>query len=257
MAAPTILYDNLYLLGTPVATDTAAGYNVLNVTDYKDYTFWQANGTGTKRITIDCGTSKTANCLGIYAHNLDSSGANATVSVESSVNGTDWTSRLAGFTPQKGANVKKVTSVSARYWRVNFVTASIAPRVGVLFLGARLDMEQPAETPIGYMNESVTAKAEESTNGNYLGAIVQNHPINQTAMFKGITKTWFDTNFLPFVNTHYKKLKPFFYAHDLDTYSADCFYVHATPEMVFDPQRWRTGEIETFSLSFRGQTNEQ
>lgn len=255
MAAPTILYNNLYLLGTPTATDTASGYNVLNVTDYKDYTFWKANTSGNQYIKIDCGSAKSADCVAFYAHNLDSTGANATVSVESSTDNSAWTNRLTGFTPQLGANIKKFTSASARYWRVKIVTASVQARVGVLFLGTRLDMEQPAETPISYLNESVTAKAEESTNGNYLGAIVMNRPVNQSVNFKIISKTWFDTYFLPFFNNHYKKLLPFFYAHDLDNYAADCFYAHTTPEMVFNPTRSMSGRIDDFTINFRGQAN--
>jgi hypothetical protein len=255
--APTILYQNLFLLGTPIATDTAAGYSVLNVTDSRDYSFWQAASSGTKYITIDCGSAKSADCVAFYAHNLDSSNANGTVSVESSTDNSNWTNRLTGFVPQKGANVKKFTTASARYWRVKIVTASIAARVGVLFLGARLDMEQPAETPVSYMNESVTAAAEESTSGNYLGAVVRNFPINQTATFRIISKTWFDTYLLPFYNNHYKRLKPFFYAHDLDVYGADCYFVHGTADNIFNPTRSMAGRIEDFSLTMRGQSNVQ
>jgi hypothetical protein len=253
--APTILYQNIFLLGTPIATDTAAGYNVLNITDSRDFTYWKAASSGTKYITIDCGSVKSADCLGLYAHNLDSAQANGSVSVESSINNTDWTQRLAPYIPQSGASVKIFTSASARYWRVKIVTASVAAQVGIVMLGARLDMEWPAETPISYLNESISGIATESMAGNFLGAVIRNHPVNFNISFRNFTKAWFDSNFLPFWNAHAKKLKPFFYCHDLTNYAADTYFVRCADESVFNPTRSMLARIDDFSLTVKGQAN--
>jgi hypothetical protein len=255
MAAPSILYDNIFLLGTPAATDTAAGYSVLNVTDLKDHTFWKAASSGTKYITIDCGSAKSPDCLGLYAHNLDSAQANGSVSVESSADNSNWTPRLSAFTPSAGACVKKFTSVSARYWRVKIVTASVAAQIGVLILGARLDMEQPQEAPVSYLNEGIKGLTEESSAGNFLGAVIENFPINLSANFKILTSAWYNASFLPFWNSHAKRLKPFFYCHDLDNYANDNYFVRCTDESVMNPTRSMAGRIDDFTLSMRGQSN--
>jgi hypothetical protein len=255
MAAPSILYDNLFLLGTPVATDTAAGYNVLNVTDLKDHTFWKAASSGIKYITIDCGSAKSADCLGLYAHNLDSAQANGSVSVESSINNTDWTQRLAPFIPQAGASVKIFTSASARYWRVKIVTASVAAQIGVILLGVRLNMEYPQEAPVSYLNEGIKGLTEESVAGNFLGAVLENFPINLSANFKNFTSAWYNASFLPFWNNHAKRLKPFFYCHDLDNYPNDNYFVRCTGESIMNPTRSMAGRIDDFTLTMRGQAN--
>jgi hypothetical protein len=52
-AKPLILYDNRLDDGTPTATDTAAGYDVLNLKDLRTYTYWIAGGFGTKYVTVD------------------------------------------------------------------------------------------------------------------------------------------------------------------------------------------------------------
>ena len=43
---PMILYDNRFLDGIPMATDTSAGFSALNVVDLKTFTFWQAGEPG-------------------------------------------------------------------------------------------------------------------------------------------------------------------------------------------------------------------
>lgn len=52
-AKPLILADNRLDNGTPTATDTGAGFDVLNLKDLRTYTYWQALSFGTKYITVD------------------------------------------------------------------------------------------------------------------------------------------------------------------------------------------------------------
>src|SRR5512146_974411 len=55
MSYPIILYDNLLTYATPTATDTATGYDVLSIRDYRAYTTWKAASAGLKYITVDAG----------------------------------------------------------------------------------------------------------------------------------------------------------------------------------------------------------
>lgn len=79
MQTPIILYDNRLNDGTPTVTSTEAGYDVLNLRDLRDFTYWKATGTGNQEIKVDCGTTKTIEALGITAHNLFTAGAGVTV----------------------------------------------------------------------------------------------------------------------------------------------------------------------------------
>ncbi len=88
-AKPFILYNNIYTLGTPTATDTAAGYDVSNIKDYRAFTLWRAASAGTKYLTINAGSAQNFDTLGILGHNFAT--ASATVSVEHSTNGSSWT----------------------------------------------------------------------------------------------------------------------------------------------------------------------
>src|SRR4030066_1655848 len=116
MMEPIILADNRFLGGTPPATDTAAGYNVLFIRDYKTFTSWKAASAGTKYLTVDCGMAKSADCIAFKKHNFGTGAAQ--ISVESSDNGTDWVERITPFTVNDDkAALRTFASVSARYWR--------------------------------------------------------------------------------------------------------------------------------------------
>jgi hypothetical protein len=60
MANPIVLYDNRFDDGTPAATDTAAGYSVLNIRDWKTYTFWKGTAADPMYLTVDCGAGTIA-----------------------------------------------------------------------------------------------------------------------------------------------------------------------------------------------------
>lgn len=51
---PIILYDNVFTRNTPTATNTAEGYDVLNIRDLKEYTYWKPSSTAAiKYLTVD------------------------------------------------------------------------------------------------------------------------------------------------------------------------------------------------------------
>lgn len=219
---PVILYDNRLNDGAPTATDTAAGYSALNVRDLRTYTFWQAASAGTKYITVDCGTAKAADALGIISHNLKT--ANATVSVESSPDNAVWTERLAGFTPTSDKAILRLfATASARYWRIKLMTASVAPRLAVAMLGAGLTFPYPPDTPYVPYTEEIEAGTSRGKKGHLLGSVIRFKPLGINARFSNLTRQWVMDTFKVFWDGHASDLKPFFYAWDLDVY----------PEMVF------------------------
>jgi hypothetical protein len=84
-AKPALLFQSVFKDGLSLtATDTDADpqYDVANIIDYRQGTFWKAASLGTKIIEADMGSAVPVDSLFIISHNLGS--ASATVSVESS-----------------------------------------------------------------------------------------------------------------------------------------------------------------------------
>lgn len=251
MATPIILYDSRFLDGTPTATDTAAGFSVLNIRDYRAYTFWKAASAGTKYITVDCGTAKSADCLAIIGHNLKT--ANASISVESSADNITWTERLASFTPSTDrAFLKTFISASARYWRVKIVTASVVPYLAVAFLGVRLTFPYPPDTPYVPYKETVEAETLQGKTGHILGSVIRFKPIEISAKFSNLTRTWVMNNFKPFWDNHASDFKPFFWAWDIDTYPDMVFYVSIDEGMSYEMPMSVLSYIDSIELKMKG-----
>jgi hypothetical protein len=251
MQNPIILFDNVYTLGTPTATDTEIGYSVLNISDLKTYTWWQANSNGTKYLAIDCSTAQTVNCLAVIGHNFFTS--SATVSVESSVNGSDWTERLAGFTVTTDkAFMKLISEVSARYWRIKIVTASIAPKVAVLFLGDRIDFAYPPDCPYFPYQIKAENTAQISKRGNVLGVLNDLASISITPKFSNIDRSWFTTYLEDWYFNHARYGKPFFYAWDLTTFPTHVYYVWLADNYVFKPSLSVSAYVDDITINLEG-----
>jgi hypothetical protein len=255
MALPCFLSDNRFLDGTPTATDTAVGYSVLNITDLRLYTFWQAASFGTKYITIDCATSKAADTISIVGHNFYTS--TATISLESSTTGA-WAGeqvvRVAGFIPSNDkALMVQFASVSARYWRLKIITSAIAPYCAVVLLGARLEMPYPPDSPYIPFEESIIAITERSKAGYILGATVRYYPITITPNFSNLSTSFVYNTFQPWWDSYAKTLKPFIYSWDCVNFPAHIFLVSVDDQnSVYNPSLVYAGLVENLSLYLMG-----
>lgn len=227
-AKPIICYENRLDDGTPTATDTASGYDVLNLRDLRTYTFHKfLNATGTKYITIDCGSAKSADSLAIVGHNLYTVGA--TMQLQSSTTGA-WAGeqvvRIAEFTRTSDkAFIKTFTSASARYWRLRILNMTAAVQMAVVLLGSQLNFENWPAGQFDPNAEKIMAESNNSKTGNLLGSVISYHEREVSVTFNRITDTWFRNTFLPVWHTHLKLLKPFFWAWDLTNNSGDVYFM--------------------------------
>lgn len=250
---PIILYDSRFNDGTPVATDTASGYNVLNIKDLRTYTFWKAASAGTKYITIDCGSAKSADCLAIIGHNLKT--ANATVSVESSNDNfvANIVERLVPFTPSSDkAFLKLFTSASNRYWRIKIVTASIAPQIAVAMLGSKMLFPFPPDTPYNPYIESIEAETNRSKKGHPLGSIIRFKSLEIYANFSNIERAWVINTFKAFWDDYASDLKWFFYAWDLDVFPDMVFFVSVLDGMKYKMPMSILQYVDSIGLEMQG-----
>lgn len=231
---PVILADSRFLDGTPTATDTATGYDVLNIRDGKSFTSWKGLSAGTKYITVDCGSAKSADCLGIFKHNLGT--AAASVSVESSDNGVDWTQRLAPFTPANDkAILKTFTLATAQYKRIKIVTASVAAQIAECSLGVRITFPHPPNTPFIPASESVEVDVAKSKSGQRLEAIVRFVEWEVKPEWSYLSRTWLEANVQPFWRNWARYLKPFFWAWDMDVYPSEILWGTVSEGYVYEP----------------------
>jgi len=230
---PIILYNNIFSNVLPLtATDTTDGYDVLNVIDYKTYTYWQADSAGTKYISIDCSGDVMANCVGIAGHNLKT--ANATVSMESSADNSNWTTRVSDFIPDTDkAFTKLFDSATARYWRLKIVTATIAAQIAVLMAGERLTFPCPPESPYIPYSESVELDSARSKAGHLLGVVTRYKPIEINARFSVLSRDWVFNQYLTFWENHASRILPFFWAWDVVTYPEHVYFVTITEKMKY------------------------
>jgi len=221
---PLILFDNRFADAVPAASATASGYDVRHIADGRPYTFWQGDGPGTFYLSVNCGAAKAADALGIVGHNLGTAGA--TISVESSGNGQDWTERLAGFSPSDDlAILKTFPQASDLHWRLKIVTTAAAPRLGVVMLGVGLQFPFPPDTPYTPFTEDVEAETELSQAGHALGTVIRYRPVRVTARFSHLARNWVFGDFQAFWETHAAERRYFFWAWDLDEFPADVFYL--------------------------------
>lgn len=241
---PCILYSNLFDLGTPTATDTASGYSVSNITDWRPYTYWVGNSAGTEAITVDtAATTSAADTLCIMGHNLYT--ATASVSLYSSTTGA-WAGeeiqRLTAATPTDDKLwMRTFTSAVARYWQIRITTAAVAARIGIACLGSRLDFPR---YPFGNFDpypETLNADSARSKAGNLLQVTRQNVGIEVQWQFKNVTPTWIDSYFKTAWDNHLSLGKPFFASWDRTNHSTEAYLLAVPPgftlAMPYDPYR--------------------
>jgi hypothetical protein len=252
---PIIMYRNRYIDEGAVVTvtDTAAGFDKMNMFDLRTWTFWQAAGTGNKHIKVDCGSEKNINCLAMEKHNLFETGSS--VSVESSSNGDDWITRLEPFIPsQAGALLRTFAIAKARYWRVTTSTPAgeDAAKIGILMLGVKIIFPTPLETPFPPFTQKVIAGTEISKTGNPLGAVIKYKPIGINVEFRWIDRVWVLGYYKPFWDTHGSDLKPFFWAWDIGIYPDEVYFVRVPEDMVYETPLEMLDYVNVLSLRMIG-----
>ena len=250
-AKPIILAENRLLDGTLAATDTAAGYDVLNITDLRPFTFWEAASHGTKYITVNCGSAKKADSIAMIGHNLYTADADVSVECSSDNFAADTTVALAAFTPTSDrAFMKTFTERNKQYWRIKIVTAATAAKIGVALIGTRLDFPRYPAANFDPCPERINGTAARSKAGHMIGATLKNISHEIRVEFRSLTPTWVDNTFRPVWDAHLSQLKPFFFSWDNENHPADVRFLTMPENGVlsapYDPYR------RSMNLTFEG-----
>ena len=222
---PLILYDNRLSNGTPIASTTAAGYAVANLTDWRGYTWWKPTALPAT-ITVDCGSAKSADYALIHSHDLFSKGCS--VEVRGSSDGFGASNvLLASLTPTSDAPVLLTfNAVSYRYWRITLTGAGSMPALAIAAIGSRLEL--PTYLPQGFdpTTRKVVGKRNTSSAGQSLGRVVDFEQWEQSISLQRVPWSWIRATWIPAWQAHLRSA-PFGFAWDKDTDATDVKLVTA------------------------------
>jgi len=179
VANPMILYENFFETGTLTSSPgDAAGYPKENIRDWRASTAyrWKSNAT-TKpaTITIDYGSAVSPDTACIGGHNLFS--ANGRWKIQGSTDnfGASIVDMFASATPTSNApQIATWNAASYRYWRIYLDSAAasftVAPQLGILTVGRRLDFTLGAMPGLAPYDETAETQWTENEGGALIGA---------------------------------------------------------------------------------------
>lgn len=255
MQTPIIAYDNrLNDIGAVLsATSTASGFYVANLKDLRPYTYWKSAITTVQYYTVDCLSAKSANCLSILGHNFATIGATISLECSSDNFGVVIEVALPGFIPSSDkAILKTFTSQNYRYWRLKMTGMTAVPQMAILMIGTKLQFPYPPEAPAPPYAEGIEGRMAKSQKGHPLGAAILFHPLELRASFINLTRTFAFDTYKPFWDAHGKKLKPFFYAGDIDAYPDYVFFVRMKEGVLFNPGLTVGNLVDSIGLDMEG-----
>ncbi len=208
---PKILYENRLSDAVPVASTTAAGFDVLNLRDFRPYTWWKPTAMPAT-VTVDCGSAKAADYAVVHGHDLFTQGA--TIEVRASTDNFVGSNVLvATKTPTSDDPfLLQFASVAYRYWRFNLTGAS-APALAIAAVGSALEL--PKRLKIGFdpLGRVVQGQENRSVEGHPLGAVIYHEEWSEQIALRNVTWTWLRATFLPAWRAHLKH-NPFVFAWD-------------------------------------------
>lgn len=226
---PAILHDNRLDDGTPAASTTAAGFSVLNLRDWRPYTWWKPTILPAS-VTVDCGSAKSADYCLVWGHDLFTQGC--TVEVRGSTDNFAASNVLiAGLTPTSNKPfLIQFASASYRYWRLTFTGGAIMPSIAIAVIGTKLMV--PAWFEDGFDPRGRTAKGQfnRSVEGHPLGRITEYEEWSETLKFPLVNGssgwTWLRNNFEPAWTAHLRD-EPWVLVWDPDGHPTELMLVVA------------------------------
>lgn len=218
-----ILYENIFLTGSPTVTSEATGFPKELMWDLRPYFSWKAQTAGTQEIISDSAAPLSADCIGIYSHNLGTIGATIEVQYADTHGGTYITETV--IIPTDNSPILKYFTQRTKYWKVRLTGMSAAAQIAVLMLGDKLQFPYAPDAPYSPSPETARSKQEISKGGHLLGVDIRYDEVAPAPTYSNIERTWVQNYFNSFWDSHGRFYKPFFFAWDLDNSPSDIFFV--------------------------------
>jgi len=243
-------YDNFVPSATVTATSAAAAWPADSIQRENTFERWQPT-SGTASITIDNGTAKPADYVGIASHTLGSTGS--TVTVEKSADNSTWTTIETVSPSENSALMIIFAKVTDRYFRVS-VAGSTAPQIGVIYLGVALAMQRAiysGHTPITLGRRTVK-RPTKSEDGQFLGSSTIRHGLQTSFSWQHLKAGWYREYFDPFVKS--ARSKPFFIAWRPSKFPNEIGFCWATGDIT--PSNMGVLDYMDVSMSVEGYASE-
>jgi len=247
MSKPAIFHDTRFSDATPVASTTAAGYAVANLSDWRPYTWWKPTALPAT-ITVDCATAKAADYAFIYGHDLFTKGC--TVEVRGSTDNFAASDVLVSTnTPTADTPIAlSFNSASYRYWRLKITGAGTMPSIAIAAIGAQ--MEFPTYLPQGFdpIGRTLMGDTNRNSRGQVLGKVVDFEQWEGDVELTAVPWSWVRATFLP-AWTSALRSRPFGFAWDVGNYPGETRLVVAEGE--FETPH-NAGSLCDLTFSLRG-----
>lgn len=240
---PSLFYSSYFSSGyTVTASNEISGYLKENAYDGKTYTQWGFTSGATRTLKVDAGAAVSCDYLAIAYHNLSAVGAS--ILLEHSPDNSTWTTCISSFSATAGPIIKLFTAVSKRYWRISITGLTGSGYIGVVYLGARLEL--PSPMPVGFTPAKYSRKDKMLTNeteGAHLAGLRMLSKVNEVKIpLKYLTAAWIDANWTNIVAALVSK--PIFFLHDTTNYPTH-YFVGWMDKDIPDP---RYDTVGTYSV---------
>lgn len=217
------------LAGTVTASTSAAGFAATNAATNRTDSFWRPTAL-TATWALDAGFAQAVSYCGIAAHDLGTQGC--TVLVQSSPDGTTWTTRCTIIPADDSTILALFATVSARYWRLSISGSGDEPTLGVIQFGAVTEFPQKAAY-VGSMSFDRTRVASYSTNlsegGQWLGRSVSRVSLTPSMQVSHLSEAWVASEWDAFAE--YAETGPFFIADRPSVYPKSCCYAWTSGDL--------------------------
>lgn len=223
MGKPIIAYNNIMPdYATIAATSTATDYFAESVADWKPYTWWAPSSTGTNNIDVTFSSSKNANYVGIFSHNLEETGATVDIQYHT---GAAWANLVTGLSASNSQVIfRTFGTVSSDQFRIKVNNAALDTYLGVVAIGTYIEI--PVGIPAGSepphlaYNDRLVNNTSES--GILIGTSVIAESLKTTIKFKFLSPSWVRNTFVPMMEQI--RENPFIFAADYENYPDEAIF---------------------------------
>lgn len=222
---PRIGYQTFAVFGTISADQEDPAYPVTNLANPATFLQWRGLNNNDQAIYIALPEAQTADYVAAYGHNWGSK--NTTVTVEYTLNGTDWVEAVPPTIPDSRDRVyfKTFEPITADFWRIKLEPTAGAlddpPEASLLYLGEVLTIPNRVyvgHTPLPF-GRNVDIAVGVSTNGQYLGRVLESITHETSIQFERLPAEFVRDEFDAFIRAALDR--PFFFSWRPEKYDTD------------------------------------
>lgn len=239
---PTILYENLFTLGTLSASSQAANYPKENAVSETTTEYWKPTAFPAN-LDVSLPESTMADSLAIVGHNLGSN--KCQIGLWASGDGITYVQVYTGILPKDDSPILMLFGgVSYKFWRLRIANdgGGSLPYISVVMLGRRFNFPagvKPPYTPV-WLSQSYELLTANSVGGQFIGNRVLRGG-GKTSIDLVSLETGFVENSLLEFREHYNLGKPFIWSSSPYYFPKDVGYVWRTESSTMSPTFDSTG----------------